>query len=172
MTDIIDYIDSKMSICYPDFKFWGLAEIIDKSKDRFPVTAQTREKVCLDEDYDCVVWHREISANAIESEDFSFGLNIEKQFNVTIRTIVAYKVEIGEDFKFEFFNNFPYDINVSGYKFLETTPGAINLDHEAVVQEEQIHTQYNKHRICWNIFTLENEFQFVLCPDSSPCNNL
>lgn len=172
MTDIIEYIDSKMSTCYPDFKLWGLAEIIDKSNDRFPVTTQRRDKVCLDDAYDCVVWHREISANTTESDDFSFGLNIEKQFNVTIRTIVAYKVELGEDFKFEFVNNFPQKIDAAGYNFIEVFPGNMNLDHEAIAQEEQIHTQYNKHRVCWNIFTFENDFLFVLCPDVSPCNNL
>ena len=164
----MDYIDSRLSACNPSFKFWGLTEITTKSKDRFPVTIPNREKVCIDDRYDCVVWHREVSGTQEDNEDLSFGLYTEKQFNVTLRTVVAYKVELGEEFKFTFINEFPYNIYVDGYSILEVVSGSVNLNHEAVATEEEIHTHYEKHRLCWNIFSFDNEIQFILCPDSSP----
>lgn len=173
MNEIINYIDSRYQLCYPEFKYFGLGEITDKSKDRFPVTVDTRDKISLNDRYDAVVWHREISGSAVDNEDFSFGLRTEKQFNVTIRTIVAYKVELGEQLKFDFIDSFPQlEVgDVEGYLLMDVSPGSINLDHEAVAEQEQIHTRYEKSRICWNIFSFDNEIQFIQCPDSSPACN-
>lgn len=187
MNEVVDHIDAQYLSLYPEYKFWGLSEIVTKAKDRFPVQCVpvngNREKVCLDDSYDCVVWHRQISATRIENEEESFGLVLQKEFNVILRTIVAYKIELGEEFMFDFIDNFPnantnsgsfdstFDITfqgLSGYLVLDAEPGDINLDHEAIARDEEIHTQYNQHRICWNIFTFDNTFRFILCPVASP----
>lgn len=167
MKEITEYIDAHYLSVYPDYKFWGLAEITDKSGDRFPVTVNGREKVCLDQRYDCVVWHRELSGVQVENEEESWGLEISNEYRITLRTIVAYKIELGEEFKFEFIENFPA-LDILGYQKMDTSFGRIDLDHEKIAKEEEIHTQYNQHRICWNIFTFENEVQFIYCPPTSP----
>lgn len=169
MKEVVDYIDQQLAICYPNYKYWGLGEIVTKSKDVFPVTVQSREKICLDDAYDAVIWHREVSATQQEDDEFSFGLKTETRYIVTLRTIVAYKIEVGEEFKFIFPNSFPREIPLSGYQIFEVIAGSMNINHEQVAQEEEIHTQYNKHRICWNIFSFENELQFIFCPDSELC---
>lgn len=167
MKAITEYIDAHYLSLYPEYKFWGLAELTDKSKDRFPVTVNGREKVCIDDRYDCVVWHRELSGSRVENEEYSWGLEIASEYRIIIRTIVAYKVVLGEEFKYEFIGNFP-EFEIFGYEKLESSFGRIDVDHEKIAKEEEIHTQYNQHRLCWNIFTFENEIQFILCHETSP----
>lgn len=168
MKEVTEYIDTHYLSIYPSYKYWGLAELTWKSKDRFPVTIPDRDKVCLDEAYDCVVWHREVNASQFENEEDAWGLEIPTEFRVALRTIVAYKVELGEEFKYEFANNYPKDLFISGYDQLEFVASRFDVDHEKIVKEEEIHTQYNQHRLCWNIFTFEYDVQFILCPDTSP----
>ena len=170
MTTITDLIDAHYEDVYDslNIKYWGLAELTDYSGDRFPITVGERHKVCIDERYDACVWYREISGNQTDNEELSYGLEIKTQMNVTLRIIVAYKVELGEMFKYEFMNNFPKnigldDVSPSNYEYLEIGPGSIDLDHEKIAVQEEIHTQYNKHRVCWNIFTFDNEIQFIIC---------
>lgn len=167
MKAITEYIDAHYLDIYPDFKFWGLAELTDKSKDRFPVTVNGREKVCLDEDYDCLVWHREISVQRFENEDLAFGLNVPTEFRVNMRTIVGYKIGLGEEFKYEFANEFPKDFDFPGFDKLGMFPTSMNVDREAVARIEEIHIQYEQ-LLCWNLFSFDNEIQFVLCPETSP----
>lgn len=167
MKEITEYIDAYFQTLYPNYKFWGLAELTNKSKDRFPVTVNGRDKVCLDEDYDCLVWHREISVQRIENEDLAFGLNIPTEYRVALRTVVGYKIELGEEFKYEFAENFPRNIDLPGFEKLEVVPTIMVVDREQVARTEEIHIQYEQ-LLCWNLFSFENEIQFVLCPETSP----
>jgi hypothetical protein len=167
MKSFTEEIDAYYQGLYPDFFFYGLAELTTKSKDRFPVTVNGREKVCLHDDYDCLVWHREMSVSQIENEELAFGMDIPVEFQVRLRTIVGYKIALGEEFKYDFANAFPKDLDKSGYEKLEAIPGTMEVDREKVAREEEIHIQYEK-LLCWNLFWFENTFQFVLCPETSP----
>lgn len=167
MKQLTQQIDSYYRVIYPDYFFYGLAELTTKSKDRFPVTVNGRDKVCLDEAYDCLVWHREISSNQVEDEELSFGLTVPVRFNVRLRTVVGYKIALGEEFKYDFASIFPRDMDWSGYERLDVIPAAMEVDREVVARQEEIHIQYEK-LLCWNLFWFENEFQFTLCPETSP----
>ena len=167
MKEVTQAIDAHYAAIYPDFKYWGLAELTDKSKDRSPVTVNGREKVCLDEDFNACVWYREISVNRTEVEEESFGLDVTFEYRVTLRTIIGYKIELGEMFKYEFAEAFPRDFTLSGFEALEVVPGVMDLDRERVAQTEEVHIQYEK-LLCWNLLSFDNELQFILCPETSP----
>jgi hypothetical protein len=77
--------------------------------------------------------------------------------------VIALKHSLGEEFIFEFINEIPDKISITGYKFVHLQPGTLIADHEAVYNQEYGQSSYDKHRISWNIFALEYDIDFMLC---------
>lgn len=147
-------------------KFYGLAELARKESSRFPVTINDRNKVAIDDRWNAIVYHRVISNTPSLADEFSFGLRTATRNEVTLRTVVAYKIDKGEEWRYTFENAYPQMLqNVKGYEYIEVRPNGFNEDHEAIMNEEFIEVKYHHHRLPWNVFTFDNIIEFVKCHD-------
>jgi hypothetical protein len=146
-------------------KFYGLAELVSKENSRYPVTVNDRGKVAIDDKWDAVFYHRVISNNPSLSEEFSFGLRTATMNQVTLRTVVAYKINKGEEWRYTFANAYPQMMQLTGYEYIQFSPTAFNEDHESVMNEEFVEVKYHDHRLPWNVFSFDNIVEFVKCHD-------
>lgn len=163
---VTDYIDSVLSGLYPEIHFFGLAELVTKSEERFPATVNGRVKVSLDNQYSGICYHRIINNSPAVSEELSFGIRPTVQDNVTIRTVLAYKIsEFDEMFRYEFENAMPRTIRLTGYDPIFIEPGDANEDHEQIAIDESLQTPYEKHRVTWNIYSFDNVCELIICDE-------
>lgn len=146
-------------------KAYGLCELIQKDGKSNPVTVdRTRQIAQIHDRYNGIFYHRLLSGSFQDDEEFSFGKQMSRRFTGRIRTFIAYKVQLGEDFIFSFVKAFPDKINTpSGYKFVHLSQGTLIADHEAVYNQEYGNNSYEKHRTPWNIYALEYDIEFILC---------
>lgn len=165
MIRVTSYIDKLIRDTFPGagLNIMGLAELVSKETSRYPVTIQSRDKVAIDDRFDGLIYHRVISNSNTINEDYNYGLRIAIQNNVVLRTFLIYKVEKGESFKYALRNIFPGTMKLSGFEYINVTPGAFNEDHEAIMREEFVNVSYHKHRLPWNVVSFDNNFEFVLC---------
>lgn len=146
--------------------WYGLSELVTKEGTTQPLTitgTTERKPVALNDRFDGVIWHRIISTGQSISEDFSFGTRQAKQYNTTLRTVVGLKVTKGEDLVYKIAEYFPEFLKVDGYDYVNFIPNGINEDHEAVMNTEFVQTQYNKHRVAWNVYAIETNVEYLLC---------
>lgn len=168
MKKITEILDKILYAHLPNdgIKFYGLAELVSKENSKYPVTVNDREKCAINDKWDAVVYHRVISNVPSLSDDFSFGLRTATRNEVTLRTVVAYKINKGEEWRYTFANAFPQIIQeVVGYEYIEVRPTSFNEDHEAVMNEEFVEVPYHHHRLTWNVFSFDNIVEFVKCHD-------
>jgi len=181
MTEIIEAIDAYTTAKYPqlDMKLWGFCELAHKtstnqSDQPIPMTAygyQERKQVALDDRYDVITWCRWVNplSHSI-NEDWSFGRNEARESSITVRIVVAHKVELGENFIFDFASGLPARLNLTGFKYVFMDDGSpsIDPDHEAIYRTELGKTVYEKHRIPWNLYTVDATFNFIQCEELTP----
>lgn len=176
MKDITDDIDTDIQsnlvddgIDFANSKFWGLAELIEKGKQVQPVTVDllgnpVRAQIAIDDKFDGIVYHRVLNSASIDSPE-SFGANIAIQFNVRLRTVLAYKVsKFAEEFVFDFINALPQRLTVTGYDYINIAENiSLVVDQKGIYEQEFGGGEYEKHMIPWNIFAIEHDVQFVKC---------
>lgn len=171
MKDITDNIDTQVqtNLSTPNFKFWGLAELIEKGKQVQPVTIDklgnpVRTQIAIDDRFDGIVYHRMLNSSSIDSPE-SFGANIQIQFNVRLRTVLAYKVsKFAEEFWIDFTEAIPKKLTITDYDFINVAENmSVIKDQKAIYQEEFGGGDYEKHIIPWNILAIEYDVQFVKC---------
>lgn len=151
-------------------KAYGYCELVTKDGKPSPVTCTLkkggkREVAEIHDNLNGIFYHRLLPSNpVVEDEDFSFGITRAKRFDLNIRTVLAHKVQLGEDFAFNFFSSFPDRITMSGYKFVFLNQGTLIADHEAIFNQEygENHS-YSKHRTPWNIYAFEFNLVFIKC---------
>lgn len=181
MIDIIEAIDAYTAAKYPqlDLKLWGFCELAHKtstnqSDQPIPMTAygyQERKQVALDDRYDFISWMRWVNpVNYNVNEDFSFGREDAFESSITIRIIIAHKVELGETLIFGFVKDFPKRLRLTGFKyiFLGDSSPSIDSDHESIYKTELGQTVYERHRIPWNLYAIDATFNFILCEETTP----
>jgi hypothetical protein len=151
-------------------KAYGYCELVTKDGKPNPVTcvpdAIKRDRIVasIDDKYNGIFYHRLLSSPFIEDEDFSFGKKMSKRYSARIRTVIALKVQLGEEFIFTFVNAIPDRITtLTDFKFVLLSEGSLIADHEAVYIEEYGNNSYEKHRTTWNVFALEYDIEFILC---------
>jgi hypothetical protein len=181
MIEIIEAIDAYTTAKYPqlNMKLWGFCELAhntskNQSDQPIPMTAygyQERKQVALDDRYDFITWCRWVSPVSYRvNEDWSFGRNQSLEASITLRIVVAHKVELGETLIFDFARNIPGKMNLAGfqYVFLDDSSPSIDPDHETIYRTELGKTEYEKHRIPWNLYTVDAIFNFIQCEELTP----
>jgi len=150
-------------------KAYGYCELVTKDDKPNPVTCtlkqgEKRESAQIHDKWNGIFYHRLLNSfPAQDDEEFSFGNRISKRFSLRVRTVLAHKVQLGENFFIDFFNAFPDKMTISGYKFVFLSQGTIIADHEGVYNQEYGDQSYNKHRTAWNIFAFEYDLEFIKC---------
>ena len=168
MEKICHEIDKAVLAALPHagLKAYGLCELITKGKQRHPVTVdKTRKQAEIHDAFDGIFYHRFLNANPTEDLEFSFGIDITDRISARLRTFIAYKVKLGEEFIFQFAQAIPKRMTIDGYKLIQRS-GQIDLIayHEGVYNQEYTEgTPYEKHRTTYNIYAIEYNIEFILC---------
>jgi hypothetical protein len=168
LEEILNSLDASLLSTFKDkgLKAYGLCELITKDDKVNPVTVdKDRKQAQIHDRFNGIFYHRLLQSFPVEdSEEFSFGIALSKKFVVRIRTFIAYKVQLGEKFIFDFVDAIPDRIEgLTDYKFVLLDSGQLIADHEAVFIQEYGNHSYEKHRTSWNIFALEYDLEFILC---------
>lgn len=171
MEEILNELDKVLQEAFKTkgLKAYGLCELILKNDKPNPVTVdKTRKEAAINDNFNGIFYHRIIPGSdpVSEDEEMSFGATLKKRFSPHIRTVVAIKVQLGENFKYDFANAFPDRITtLSEYKFVFLNQLTLIDDHEGVYNQEYgpNNASYTKHRISWNIFAVEFDLDFMLC---------
>lgn len=169
IVDVLDvYLGDVIDNSSPDFtfKFYGLAELVTKDKDRLPVTINGRAKCTIDDRYDLLTHHRIISSESAEDEEYSFGLKMAYRTRITLRTVLYHKITIGEDYRYTFANLMPESLTINGFTFIFLIPNSLDEDHERVYNEEwpnQEQVVYHRHRLPWNVCAFNTIVEFIKC---------
>jgi hypothetical protein len=156
---------------FPDkgLKAYGLCELVQKDSKPNPVSVVRnkngdREPAQIHDRFNGIFYHRLLSGNFADDEDYTFGKKVARRFTGRIRTVLAYKIQLGEKFILDFIDAFPGKIDsIGGYKFVHLSQGTLIADHEAVYNQEYGNNSYEKHRTPWNIYALEYDIEFILC---------
>jgi len=146
-------------------KTYGLCELVKKGKTQHPVTYdKTRVQAEIRDNFDAIIYHRILNSDVQEDEDMSFGLELSDKVNLRLRTFVASKVHLGENFILDVMKAIPKKVILDGFKFIHRASSiSLNADHEAVYVQEYGDNSYEKHRTPWNIYALEYNFEFIEC---------
>jgi hypothetical protein len=171
LEEILNELDKILQAAFSaeGLKAYGLCEQIQKDSKPVPVSVDvTRKEAAIHDSFNGIFYHRILPGTdpVTEDEEMSFGATLKKRFAVHIRTVVAAKVRLGENFKYDFANAFPGKITtLSDYKFVFLNQLTLVDDHEGVYNQEYGPNlaSYPKHRISWNIFALEYDLDFMLC---------
>lgn len=168
MEKICRELDKAILSALPDkgLKAYGLCELVTKGKQPHPITVDlTRKQAEIHDSFNGIFYHRFLSASPSEDLDNSFGLEISDRVVSRLRTFIAFKVKLGEEFIFDFLNVIPRRITLDGFKFIQRSSSMdLIADHESVYNQEYGEsTPYEKHRTTWNIYALEYNIEFILC---------
>jgi hypothetical protein len=171
LVKIFDNIDQTLQAAFKNsgLKAYGLCELVEKDKKPNPVSVEvkpnkTRELAQIHDRYDGIFSHRIVGGSFTDDDDFTFGKRAARRFSGRARTVLAYKIKLGEDFIFSFVNTFPDRVSsLSEYKFVHLSQGTLIADHEAVYIQEYGNNSYEKHRTSWNIYAFEYDIEFILC---------
>lgn len=145
---------------------YGLCELIKKADQQTPVSVDvTRKPATFNSAMNGHFYHRLVSSSQAEDVDMSFGVDISDRVSPRLRTFIAYKIALGEEFIFDFISAIPKKVVMDGYKFIHRSSSLdLIVDHEAVYNQEYGETTpYERHRTVYNIFAVEYNLDFILC---------
>jgi hypothetical protein len=165
-------------------KNFGFAELVNRSsrgttKNRrnfdvvstqpIPITipgdGSEAEQISLNDEFNFIFWIRTNGKiRIVESEDDSWGLDVGKRQNRTLRIVIAHRNNLGEDLVYELFQDLPERIYLDGFDLVYLgADGEIDDDHETIHNTELGITNYEKHRFTWNIYTINLNIEFIPC---------
>lgn len=185
VTKLDEYTHDFLSEEYPSIttalrKLFGFTELVRKTTGSpagdqpFPVVVnQTSDRsviqVSLDDRYQFISWFRlpgQIGFS--DNEDDLWGLREGKRQTASLRWIVAHRVEHGENLIIELTNHVRSILRgLQGYDFVFATVSNINADHEEIYTTELGQTVYEKHRLPWNIYAVDIDIEYIVCPVES-----
>jgi hypothetical protein len=182
MIEVIAEFDAWTAAQYPLLtqKLWGYTEIVHKteagSDQPMPVTINNtsdRQQVSLDDRYELETWFRlpgtiELQ-NEVDGNDWAFGLQQGIVQRPTLRWVIAHRVEIGDNWIFDFLQNIPSSFKIPGYQITHIDRNALTLDadHENIYLTELGKTVYEKHRFTWNLYVINLAAEYILCPTAN-----
>lgn len=173
MKDICDKLDSVLLGALPSegIRFFGLSQLVLKNDQPHPATVQDNIQVSIDDKYNAICFHRlNGQGQFVESEEQDFGRSTGRKRVQPMRTFIAHKVTMGEEWIDTFLNEIPESLDVedgSGldlYEFVDITNIAVDTDQVGIYETEFGSTGgYEKHRIPWNIYAIEYDIEFIRC---------
>ena len=119
-------------------KAYGLCELVLKDNQPHPVTYDLkRTQAQIHDRYDGIFYHRLLNSESQEDLDMSFGVDILDRTLARFRIVLAYKVQLGENFIMDFVRAIPKKIELDNYKFIHRSQGVTLIaDHEGVYNQE------------------------------------
>lgn len=182
MIEVIAEFDAWTAAQYPLLtqKLWGYTEIVHKTEGNsdqpIPVTINNtsdRAQIALDDRYQLITWFRlpgtiELG-NEVDGNDWAFGLQQGIVQRPVLRWIIAHRVEIGDNWIFEFLKNIPSKLTIPGYQITHIDRNSLTLDvdHESIYMTELGKTVYEKHRFTWNLYVVNVAAEYILCPTAN-----
>lgn len=172
MKEICDKLDSELLAALPNegIRFFGLSQLVTKSDQPHPVTIEDNKQVSIDDKYNAICYHRlNGTASFGESEEQDFGRSTGRKRVQPMRTVVAHKVHLGEEWIDTFLNEIPESLDVEDgggldlYEFVDITGLTLVVDQEGIYAQEFGEGGYEKHRIPWNIYAVEYNIEFIRC---------
>ena len=156
-------------------KSFGYVELTNRTNQGktqpIPVTINNtsdRAQVSLDDRYQVMGWIRlpgqMTLANDVEGNNYAFGFQSNPVQKVGIRWVIAWRVELGEEFIFDLIKALPYKFSITGYQIasVDRSSLSVDVDHEAIYRTELGDTVYEKHRFTWNICAIQVNLSFIL----------
>lgn len=172
MREILQYIDDQIGACFADIQAMGLAHLVeDDSAEIYPATLEEQsKKICPDDRYEFLYYHRLLDSTPEPSEELSFGRKITVKNSQKIRTIVFARMKCDsltfiDDFINALPDTFELDQSPAEYKMLSLQKGInLNRDSNAVWADEYSAAYKDKYQKIWNIYALEYNIDFIKCP--------
>lgn len=182
MIEVITELDAWTAEQYPLLlqKLWGYTELVHKtegsSDQPMPVTINNtsdREQIAIDDRYQLITWFRlpgtiELQ-NEVDGNDWAFGLQQGIVQRPALRWVIAHRVEIGDNWIFEFLKNIPSTFKIPGHQITHIDRNALTLDadHESIYLTELGKTVYESHRFTWNLYVINIAVEYILCPTAN-----
>jgi hypothetical protein len=165
ITEIIAAINTALDSASPSegLQFWGLAKLMLKGTQVHPVADANNGQIAINDGYPGIVYHRALSSDANEKEEFMFGSSLPRETVVRIRTVLAYRKSLGRDFTYTLAHRVPETLVVSGLKYVDLGDITIIEDDNAIYEQEFSGGDYEKRREPWIIRAFEYDVKFLIC---------
>jgi hypothetical protein len=181
MIEIIESLDEWTAEQYSGLttKLWGYSELIHRTSGSPPadqpipvkiidgVADRGTNQISLDDKFELITWVRLTDLSTIENEDDNWGLKDGRRQSITLRWIIANRIELGENFINDLLRDMPDRFVIENYDFAHINPDIkVDADHESVYRTELGNTVYEKHRFNWNIYAVSLNVEFIKCVPS------
>lgn len=167
MTELIDYIDSKILECVPNVTPFGLCHLVeDDNNSAIPVTVEEEaEKVTPDDQYQVITYHRLLNGSFSDREDLSFGKNRTKQNTQRVRMVVIIELSISQTLIDDIINALPDGFEITDYKQC-TVSQSVDLirDRKAIWNEEYGESYRRNYQQRYLIYAVEYTIEYIKCP--------
>lgn len=180
MIDIVEQIDNWTTSQYPEVskKLFGLCDLIKNTTGTPPgeqpmvvriidgVVDRRSGQVALDDKFNLVTWIRKNGPiTPVENEDDQWGIKDRERYSIPLRWVIAHKIQLGETWIIELLRDFPDRFTIDGYDFVFVNKDfSVDTDHESIYETELGKSQYEKHRFDWNLYAIEMDVEYILCP--------
>jgi len=165
ITEIIAAINTALDSASPSegLQFYGLAKLMVKGTQIHPVADLNNVQIAIMDTVPGIVYHRALSSDATEKEEFMFGSSLPRETVVRLRTVLAYRKSLGRDFTYTLARRVPENLVVSGVKYVDLGDININEDDDAIYGQEFSGGDYEKRREPWIIRAFEYDVKFLIC---------
>jgi len=144
-------------------KFYGIAELINKQAERFPVTIATqRDRINPADTWQLQTYHRILNSTQLPTQE-EFGKNLAYQ--ITVRMVIITNVNMGEDFIYRMLNLLPTQVRINGAYAVVEDGAQVNNDHESIAATEFGQMFEDKHRLTKNIWSVDYNLSLTYCID-------
>jgi hypothetical protein len=167
-------------------KNWGFAELVNRSSkgtskngrgqeqignQPIPITipgdGSEAQQIALDDQYNFIFWIRVPGrAQFVDNPEDHWGLNQKRRQSLPLRIVIAHRNNLGEDLVYNLVEDLPENFYISGFHFVfVNSNGDVDNDDETILDTELGHTNYEKHRFTWNIYTINLNVEYIPCVD-------
>ena len=173
VTQIAAYIETwayaNVDMSPLSLKNWGFCELMNRvsksikstSTQPIPMTINgtgQREQVAIDDRYDFIEWIRLNSPmQIVHDESDSWGLREGKRHHLSMRIVIAHKVELGEDLVYLMISEMLDDLRTL------KSEANIESDHATIYNTELGATVYEQHRFNWNLYVINLDIEYIPC---------
>lgn len=162
IVNLIEKIDESLPYKGPG-KLYGLAEVINgRDNEVFPVTIPLRERINPKDTWKIQTYHRQMTS---QRGDTSLEFGTQKTFLLTMRNVIIANPEYGEDFIYEYLNEFPEQVAINGAYGVILEPAQIEHDHMVIANAEFGQAWEDKHRLTKNFWSVTYVLQLTISPD-------
>ena len=167
MKQISELIDEWAESEYGEYRhmFFGFCDLIKQNDQPIPMTVPGRKKASLDNNFDLITWMRlDTNIESAIDENNSYGKKQAIRQTADLRYIIASRASLGEEFIIQFNNSIPDKLTHADYKYIFINEArVVNADHETIYDTELGKTEYDKHRIDWNLYAILLKIELLYC---------